>query len=326
MLYNPANKADIRYFIVLSMMGVFAILSSAMGKSPVLNPFAKSLGTPSDTLGLIAASSTIPGILISLPAASLSDIIGRRKVLLFSSFVFASAPFLYLFVGTWWQLALVRFYHGFAIAIFVPVTEANVAESFPNKRGERISIMNSAMGIGRMAAPTLGGAILTLFSNPQGLITSEGFHMVYLSAGIASVTAFILAALLFGEKQQLPAQSVGAKLVTMKMFRGWREIAHCRRVLIVSFVKAMQYYVYGTVEFFIVGYMIDVAKLDIRYSGIFLTTQVATLIMARPILGKLSDKKGRLASIILGSPISCMLLFLVPSTTELPILLILAVG
>jgi hypothetical protein len=28
----------------------------------------------------------------SLPAASLSDIIGRRKVLLFSAFVFASAP------------------------------------------------------------------------------------------------------------------------------------------------------------------------------------------------------------------------------------------
>ena len=104
-----------------------------MSKSPVLNPFAKSLGTPSDLLGLVAAASTIPGIIISLPAASLSDVIGRRKVLLFSAFVFASAPFLYLFVGTWWQLALVRFYHGFATAIFIPVTEATLAELFPDQ-------------------------------------------------------------------------------------------------------------------------------------------------------------------------------------------------
>ncbi|RLI41217.1 hypothetical protein DRO59_07525, partial [Candidatus Bathyarchaeota archaeon] len=37
-------------------------------------------------------ASTIPGILISLPAGSLSDILGRRKVLLISSVIFASAP------------------------------------------------------------------------------------------------------------------------------------------------------------------------------------------------------------------------------------------
>jgi MFS family permease len=61
-------------------------------------------------LGIVASASTIPGILISLPAASLSDIFGRRKILLFSAFVFASAPFLYLGVTSWWMLALVRFY------------------------------------------------------------------------------------------------------------------------------------------------------------------------------------------------------------------------
>src|SRR3990172_2823221 len=105
------RKSDFneRYFIMLCTMGAFAILSSTMAKSPVLNPFAKSLGTPADLFGVVAAASTIPGIIVSLPAASLSDIIGRRKVLLFSAFVFASAPFLYLFVATWWQLAIVRF-------------------------------------------------------------------------------------------------------------------------------------------------------------------------------------------------------------------------
>jgi MFS family permease len=141
-------------------MGLFAILSSTMSKNPVLKPFATSLGTPPELLGIVASASTIPGILISLPAASLSDILGRRKMLLFAAFIFASAPFLYLLVNSWWTLALVRFYHGFATATFVPVAEASIAELYPTKRGERISIFNSATAVGRAMAPFLGGYIL----------------------------------------------------------------------------------------------------------------------------------------------------------------------
>ena len=326
MLPKENARADNRYFLILCVMGAFAILSSTMSKSPVLNPFAKSLGTPSDLLGLVAAASTIPGIIISLPAASLSDVIGRRKVLLFAAFVFASAPFLYLFVSTWWQLALVRFYHGFATAVFVPVTEASIAELYPTKRGERISILNSVTGIGRMAAPIMGGAILALFTTPQGIITSQGFYTLFLAVGVAAVTAFVLAFLLLAEKQKPIAEKEGAKTATLKMFKGWRELARCRGVLAVSLVQASQYYVYGTVEFFIVGYMIDVAKLDTFYSGIFLTVQVATLIVARPPLGRFSDRKGRLLPIIVGSLISCLLLFAVPFTVQFPVLLLLAVG
>jgi MFS family permease len=304
-------------FLVFCVMGAFAILSSTMSKSPVLNPFATSLGTPSDMLGFVAAS-TIPGILISLPAASLSDVVGRRKVLLFSAFVFASAPFLYLFVATWWQLAFVRFYHGFATAIFVPVTEATVAELFPTKRGERISILNSITGVGRTLAPLLGGAILAL--------TNNGFHALYLAVGVAGVTAFVLAFLLITEKKRPPAEPVGARKVAAKMFHGWREVVQNRGAVLVSIVQASQYYVYGAVEFFIVGYALEVAHLDAFYAGLFLTVQVATLILARPVLGRLSDRKGRRVPIVLGSLIGAALVVAIPFTTQFSLLLLIAVG
>ena len=76
------------FFLVICVMGLFAILSSTMSKNPVLKPFATSLGTPDDLLGIVASASTIPGILISLPAASLSDVFGRRKVLVVCRFCF----------------------------------------------------------------------------------------------------------------------------------------------------------------------------------------------------------------------------------------------
>jgi MFS family permease len=315
---KAARSAGNAFFIVLCAMGALAVLSSTMSKTPVLNPFAVSLGTPSDLTGIIAAASTIPGILISLPAASLSDFFGRRKMLLFSTFIFASAPFLYLFVTDWWQLALVRFYHGFATAIFIPVAEATVAERFPAKRGERISAFNSATYVGRGIAPFLGGSIL--------FVTNYGFHTLYLAVGIAGVSSFVIALLLLSENKAPDTQPVKAKIATGKMLRGWLEVARNRGALIVSFVQASQYYAYGVMEFYLVQYMIDVAELNALAVSVVIGMQVVSLIVSRPLLGRFSDKYGRRLPIALGCLISAALLFIVPFTTQFALLLAISIG
>ncbi len=321
---TPTLENTDRFFVVFCIMGVFAILSSTMSKSPVLNPFATILGTPPDLLGIVASASTIPGILISLPAASLSDIIGRRKVLLFSAFIFASAPFLYLFVGTWWQLALVRFYHGFATAIFVPVTEATIAELFPTKRGERISILNSATGLGRTVAPILGGVILTAGATIL-VPTNYNYNGLYLAVAVAGVTAFLLAFFLLTERRKSSSKETVVKTELGRMFHGWGKIAGDRNALLVGFVQASQYYVFGAIEFFIVGYMAEAAKLDALFSGIFLSAEVATLIVARPFLGRISDKRGRRNPILLGSGIGILLTLMIPFTTQFSVLLVISI-
>jgi len=302
-------------------MGTMAILSSTMSKNPVLNPFAVSLGTPTDLLGIIAAASTIPGILISLPAASLSDVFGRKKILIFATFIFASAPFLYLGITQWWQLALVRFYHGFATAMFIPVAEATIVERFPDKKGERISAFNSATYIGRGIAPFLGGSIL--------FITSYSFHTLYIAVATAGITTFIIATLLLAENKtnnNINTQPVKAKIATRKILQGWLKIAHNKSAVIVSFIQACQYYVYGVVEFYLVQYMIEIANINAIAVSIIIGTQIISLITLRPILGRLSDKYGRRLPIILGCTISAILLFLIPSTTQFPILLALSIG
>lgn len=134
-------------FLIVCIMGFLAILSSTMSKSGVLQYFAGYLKTPDVWLGLVYSASTIPGIFISLPAGSLSDILGRRKMLFISGVIFATAPFLYLIINVWWQLALVRLYHGFATGMFVPVAQALIAEAYPSRRGERISLFSSVTAI-----------------------------------------------------------------------------------------------------------------------------------------------------------------------------------
>jgi len=311
---NVANSA----FLTLCIMGFFAILSSTMSKSPVLKPFASSLSTPTEWIGFIASASTIPGILISLPAASLSDIFGRKKFLFISGFVFASAPFLYLLITAWWQLILVRFYHGFATAIFVPVAEASIAELFPTKRGERISLFSSATYVGRVVAPALGGYIL--------FATVNNFHMLYLAVAVAGLTALIMVLPFLGErKQSMDIQQTYAKDTIRKMFRGWRIVTDNRDVLMVSFVQASLYYAYGSAEFFLAGYLPEVAKLNEFSTGIIITSIIGVAIFARPYMGRVSDKIGRRIPIAVGCIISALPLLAIPFVVDFWILLLLAI-
>jgi len=302
-------------FWALCGMGFFAILSSTMSKNPVLKPFSLSLGTPRDWVGVVAAASTIPGVLISLPIASLSDIFGRRKFLLMAGFVFASAPFLYLLIAVWWQLILVRFYHGFATAIFVPVAEASIAQLFPGKRGERISLFSSTTYVGRMIAPVLGGYIL--------FATVDSFHALYLAVSVGGVTALVLALLLVERRQPPVTRQASVKETVRRMVQGWKIVAEQRGVLAVGFVQACLYYVYGSVEFYLAGYLPEVVHLNKFLTGVIITSIIGVAIFARPYMGRVSDKMGRRIPIVLGCIVSGLPLLAIPFVVDFWILLLL---
>jgi MFS family permease len=223
-----------------------------------------------------------------------------------------------LLVANWWQLAIVRFYHGFATAIFVPVAEATVAEQYPAKKGERISAFNSATYVGRGIAPFLGGAIL--------FVTNYGFHTLYLAVGIAGVTAFIIGLLLLTKTKAATEQPTKKKLSTREMLRGWGKIAGNRGALIVSFVQAGQYYVYGVMEFYLVQYMIQAAGLNALEVAVVMGMQVISLIVARPLLGRFSDRYNRRLPIVLGCTLSGVLILAIPFTTEFGALLAISLG
>ena len=180
------------FFLLISLIGALVIFSSTMSKSPILPLFAKSLMTSESELqyiGYVLSASTIPGILISIFAGRLSDIYGRERLIFISVIIFATAPFLYILATNIWILVLIRFYHGFSTAIFVPVATAAIAETYPERKGERISLFSSITLIGRFLAPLTGGAIL--------YITNYYYYGVYLACGFSGVLALIFSCLLY---------------------------------------------------------------------------------------------------------------------------------
>ncbi len=308
---DAGKKRKDRFFYGLSLAGALAILSSTMAKNPVLPFLSKSLGADAGLLGgLVIAASTIPGILISLPAGSFSDMFGRKKVMYAAVFVFATAPFLYLLVSNPWELIAVRFYHGFATALFGTVASAAIVDNFPGEKAVRVSLYSSATIVGRGIAPFLGGAIL--------LLTNNNFKDVYWVVGMAGISALLSVLVIYrsdGDAARKP------RVDRISIRQQVRSIMTDHRVMVASSVEAAQYLTYGAFEAFIVFYALDkgISTLSIvLISG----AQLLTIVLAKPILGKMSDEHGRDRFIITGTLIGGLSLLAVPFTNDAWVLII----
>ena len=272
------------FFVLIALTGGLAILSSTMSKTPVLPLFAQSLGASLAEIGWIVIASTIPGILVSFPAGALSDFLGKRRVLLASLVVFATAPFLYLFVTNAWQLMAVRFYHGFATAIFGTVASAAIAERYTTDRAARLSTYSSVTIVGRSVAPFLGGFLISMAS----------FGAVYIACAISGVLA-LAAGMFIKDHEALPR----GKLELPHYWQSMQTVLRNRGIMVVSLVEAAQYLVFGAIEAFLALFAATIG-IPAWQIGIILGVQLVSIVFMKPLMGKVSDRVGRKQVIIPG--------------------------
>lgn len=278
-------------FVILCTTGLFAIFSSTISKSPVLPIFTAHLGAGPTGVGFIASVSAFTGVVTSIPAGIFADRFGKRRMLVFSAIVFSTAPFLYLFVSNIWQLALVRLYHGLATAIFIPVAMAFVSELFQKDRGERLGWFSTSTLGGRFMAPIVGGSII------GALVFNPGFSykVVYLVCGAAGVVTLLLT-LKIPEKTERKKEAQSWQ----ETFGVFRTVISNRGITVTAVVEASILFAYGTFETFLPLYSLK-AGLTAYDVGIFLSSQVITLALMKPLMGKFSDKHGRKPQIFLGA-------------------------
>ncbi|RLF22589.1 MAG: hypothetical protein DRM97_05555 [Thermoprotei archaeon] len=224
---------------LLSIAGLVAILSSTASKSPTLPLFAEYLGASPSEIGLIAAASTITGVLVNITAGTLSDLYGRRRLLISSGFFFATAPFLYLFITKPWQLIVVRVYHGIATAVFTPVAIAAIADIYHERRGEMMGFFSSATLLGRLLAPSIAGTMITLYS----------FHETYALCGVFGIAA--LATLLRFPKTMTTEMRSTRRETDVRLL----SVLANPRIVAASSIMALPYFAMQSIETFLPLYM-----------------------------------------------------------------------
>jgi len=290
------KSAQRPFFIFIALIGGLAIFSSTLSKTPVLPLFALSLRATPAEIGWIVMASTIPGILVSYPAGALSDYLGKQRVLLASLVVFATAPFLYLVIETAWQLMAVRFYHGFATAIFGTVASAAIAERYTADRAARLSAYSSVTIVGRSIAPFLGGTLISL----------ANFHAVYIACAISGVLALAVGLLL---RDGTPPQTT--KLELPHFWASLKTVLRDRGIMLVSLVEAAQYLVFGAIEAFLALFAASIG-IPAWQIGVILGVQLVSIVFAKPLMGRVSDRVGRRRVILPGLLIGAASVVLIP--------------
>jgi MFS family permease len=276
-------------FVILLLASLLSRFSYQMARSPVLPRFAQDLGSSPELIGLIVAASTITGIFIKLPAGALSDILGRRRMMLLGSLFFALPPFLYPFITDASSLLALRFVHGFATAIFSPVASACVADLFQKGRGEKLGWFSSATDIGATLGPLVGGFIL---------FSTASYSVTYLIVGALGCLPLLLVLRLPVEENR-PETKEGKPARWQEFKKGILEVLSSRLVIIASALEAAMYVGYGAFLGFFPIYAKELAYNDAAI-GLIMGSQLTTTMLGKPLGGLLSDRIGRKPIILLG--------------------------
>ncbi len=284
--------------MALCSVEFFARLSYALARSPVLPLFALYLGAGPAAIGFAVGVSTVTGIFFKLPAGALSDVIGRKKTMLFGLVVFAIMPFTYLVIRNYQWLIVIRFIHGFATAIYGPVAMAIVADKAGKSKGEMLSWFSSVTIIGNLLGAPIGGYILHQSLRGSSPMMID-FQHAYLASGIMGIVALILAIWTLPKDENIAKHSNLGE-VFKKFFMGITEVLSDKRIAITSAMEGFQKMTVGALEAFLPIYAVMSAGLNEFQAGLLWAIQVVTTMLSKPVMGKTSDKYGRKMLITLG--------------------------
>jgi MFS transporter, DHA1 family, multidrug resistance protein len=313
-------------FYGLCLSGFLAKASYALARTPVLALFAASFGVGPEAIGFAVAISTITGVFFKMPAGVISDIIGRRRTMVIGLAFFAVIPFFYLLVHSYNSLLAVRFLHGFATAIYGPVIMAVVVDMAGQKRGEMLSLFSSVTIIGNLIGAPLGGFLLGRLAGGGGQQLIH-FHTIY---GV--VAALGMAALLIGiqASNSLPAKGTnGAKKTTISDIISYfshslKTILTDRRIVVTSNMEGVENLAVGALEAFMPIYIVMVLGYSEFQAGLIWGVQIFVTILAKPLMGKISDRHGRRPLLFWGMFVCAVPFAFVPWVKSYPVLLLLS--
>ena len=148
-----------RIFTVL-FIAVFATMLGAGIIEPFMGIYAQSLGANGLMIGLIFGSFSLSRAIFTPFIGRLSDYKGRKNLLLIGLVGYTVLSFFYAAANTILSLTIVRFLHGLASEMVLPISMAYIGDIAPkNQEGKYLGTFTIAFFMGLAFGPIIGGAL-----------------------------------------------------------------------------------------------------------------------------------------------------------------------
>ena len=186
---REANK-NVNYLASLDF-----IISLGFGLiMPLFPQYVKVLGGGGLEVGILFSSFMLTRAILAAPFGNLSDKLGRKRLILIGSFLYALLAVLFTIPTSWVGLTFVRGLQGVASAMVWPVSEALVIDSCPtSKRGSSLGKIVMSSNLGMVVGPFIGGGLYFVAAQYLGFSVVDSFKFpFYFTAAVALVGAVMV--------------------------------------------------------------------------------------------------------------------------------------
>lgn len=268
-----------RNFWIMSL-AMFLFMTGFNLILPELNQFITQLGGE-EHKGLIITLFTISAGLARPFSGKLSDLIGRKKVMVAGIVLAIVVCLMYPFSETVLFFLLLRFIHGFSVGFMPTGATALITDILPeNNRGQGMGIWGTFISIGIGFGQSLGSWIYAHF----------GMNTLFT---IAAMTTLISGVLVYFVHETLKNKS-SFKINQLQI--GWKDVFEPN-----VFPAAMVMWLTAACSGIIFVLTPDISGfLNIENKGWFFGIYVIATIIVRLTAGTLSDKIGRRQTLIIG--------------------------
>jgi MFS family permease len=256
---------------------------------PLLPHYVDDLGLSQTQAGILTASYAAGTLLGAIPAGMLVGRIGVRRGLLVGLASLGASSIAFGLAGETWLLIAARFVQGLGGACTWSAGFAwLIGEAPPSRRGELIGAAVAAAIIGVMLGPILGAAAVELGEEP-----------VFSAVAVA-------AAALAGWALRVPAPEITGA--------GLGGLLRARRgpmVMIALWLVTLPAIFTGAIEVLIPLHLDELGAGAVAIGAAFLVAAAGEGVLS-PIVGRVSDRRGRLAPIRVGLAASAAIGIVLP--------------
>lgn len=153
------------------------------------------------------------------------------------------------------------------------------------------------------------------------------FHLIYAIIGGVGLSALAIALWLIPglpEAARERARSVGE--VLRRTAQGLKETVRSRAILLTAGMEGVQNMTMGALHAFLPLYVVERAGLNVALAGLLWAVLTGTSVVAKPLMGRISDRYGRRGPIIAGMLLCALPFALIPLFTSFWALAALAVA
>lgn len=275
----------------------------------VLPVLAKELGLSYTEMGFIVTLRYMVSTVANVPAGIVVDVIGKRNLLMALSLAWVGVPYLIMGVsGSYAVILLAMALIGAGNNLWHPAAISDLSSRYPKEKGMAIGVHATAANLGDLVAPAVAGALLLAMSWQSVLV----YNVV---PGI--VVAVVIWLMLRDSGSGASEGKKGGDTSGLGLrgyLRGFLQFLLNPNLLLLSLVSGIRSLTQNGLMTFLPAFFQNTMMMNTLLSGLYMGIIQAAGMVAAPISGSVSDRRGRKAVLSMGllsTSIAVLLLALV---------------